>query len=94
MNTSRPIEIEGKVYDKYSINFAVTGKYKSDKTPDANIALRLIPTRVVDGVVEQADDTHAKALLIGGIEQMDEAALQAFAAIQKALQTYITTKGI
>jgi len=94
MNSSNPIEIDGKTYDKYSINFAVTGKYKKDGSQNINVSLRLTPVRVVNEEVEQAGDEHAKAILIGGVEQMDATALEAFSKIKEALQSYIITKGL
>lgn len=92
MIASNPQNIGGKIFDRYSINFAVTGKYRPDGTPDASVALRLIPTRIEDGVVETSDE-HAKSVVLGTMEHADGPALTAFQAIQSALQAYLVTKG-
>ena len=93
MIATNPIVIDGQTFDRYSLNFAVTGKYKADGSPDASVAMRLVPTRIEGGNVITAEDA-AKAVVLGSMEQADEAAQQAFAAISAALQTYLATKGL
>jgi hypothetical protein len=93
MNATNPIEIDGKQYPKYSLNLAITGKYNGDGSSDANVAMRLIPTRIEDGVVETAD-AEAKGISLGTLAGSDAATQQAIAAIQTALQTYISEKGL
>lgn len=92
MIASKPTIIEGKTFDRYSINFAVTGKYNANGSPDASVALRLIPTRIENGVVETNDEA-AKSVVLGTMEHADADALAAFTAIQAALQTYLQSKG-
>jgi hypothetical protein len=93
MNATNPIEIDGKQYPKYSLNLAITGKYNGDGSSDANVAMRLVPTRIEDGVVETAD-AEAKGISLGTLAGSDAATQQAIAAIQTALQTYISEKGL
>jgi hypothetical protein len=93
MNASNPITIDGKTYDKFSLNLAITGKYKSDESTDAQIAMRLIPTRIADGAVETAD-VAALGISLGTLAGSDQATQQAVAAIQSALQSYLTAKGL
>jgi hypothetical protein len=93
MNATNPITIDGKTYDRYSLNLAITGKYKSDESTDAQIAMRLIPTRIADGAVETAD-AAAIGISLGTLAGSDEATQQAVGAIQAALQAYITAKGL
>ena len=94
MNASKPIEIDGKQYDKLSLNLAITGGYKSDGSQDASIALRLVPTRVENEVVETAD-AAAIGLLRGHLSEVADPAEQAaVAAIQAALQNLFTAKGL
>ena len=93
MTATKPTIIDGKIFDKYSINFAVTGKYNADGTPDASVALRLIPTRIEDGVVE-TNEENAKAIVFGTMEHADNEAKAAFAAISQALQSYLNSKGV
>ena len=93
MIASNPITINGNQYDKYSINLAITGKYKGDGTTDASIACRLIPTRIENGEVITAED-NAKAISLGTLDGADAATQQAVAAIQSALQAYLQAKGL
>jgi hypothetical protein len=94
MNASNPITIDGKTYDKFSLNLAITGKYKAETgQPDAQIAMRLIPTRIADGEVETADSA-AIGISLGTLAGSDQATQQAVAAIQAALQAYLTAKGL
>jgi hypothetical protein len=93
MNASNPIQIDGKQYDRYSLNLAISGKYLGDGSSDANVAMRLIPTRVENGEVLTADEA-AIGIALGTLSGSDEATLQAVGAIQAALQSYISAKGL
>jgi len=93
MNASNPITIDGQTYDRYSLNLAITGKYKADGATDAQVAMRLIPTRIENGQVETADSA-AIGISLGTLAGSDQATHQAVAAIQQALQAYITAKGL
>jgi hypothetical protein len=93
MNASTPITIDSKQYPKYSLNLAITGKYNGDGSSDANVAMRLIPTRIEDGEVITADEA-AIGIALGSLSGADEATQQAVGAIQTALQTYIQAKGL
>lgn len=93
MTPSQPIVIDGKVYDLYSMNLAVTSFYKEDGTQDASIAMRLIPTRIDNGQVESAD-SDARCMALGYLEGDDAATQTAVSEIQQALQNYINAKGL
>ena len=93
MNASAPITIDGKQYDKFSLNLAITGRYLGDGSSDANVAMRLVPTRVENGEVITADEA-AIGIALGSLAGSDEATQQAVASIQAALQAYITAKGL
>jgi hypothetical protein len=94
MNATNPIEIDGKSYPKYSLNLAITGGYKADGSQDASIAMRLVPTRVENEVVETADSA-AIGLLRGHLSEVADPAEQAaVAAIQTALQNLLISKGL
>lgn len=93
MNATNPIEINGKSYDKFSLNLAITGRYLGDGSSDANVAMRLIPTRIADGAVETAD-AAAIGISLGTLAGSDAATQQAVGAIQAALQSYISAKGL
>lgn len=94
MNASNPIEINGKSYDKFSLNLAITGKYLADGSSDASIAARFIPTRLVeDGEPEQAQE-HSVNIALGSLSGSDEPTLTAVAEITAALQKFIISKGL
>jgi hypothetical protein len=93
MNATNPIEINGKSYDKFSLNLAITGRYLGDNSSDAQVAMRLVPTRIENGEVMTADEA-AIGIALGSLAGSDEATQQAVGAIQSALQAYITAKGI
>jgi hypothetical protein len=92
MTASNPITIDGKTYDRYSLNLAITGKYNGNGSTDAQVAMRLTPTRLVEGAVETADFA-AKGVSLGTLAGADQHTQQAVAAIQTALQTYLSAKG-
>jgi hypothetical protein len=94
MTASTPLQIDGKTYDRYSLNLAITGFYKPDGQPDANVAMSLIPTRIEDGVVEQAGLEHRKAVVLGSLSQANAEEQAAIGAIQAALQAYLQAKGL
>ena len=93
MNASNPITIDGKQYDKVSLNLAITGRYLGDGSSDANVAMRLVPTRIENGEVLTADEA-AIGIALGSLAGSDAATQQAVGAIQNALQTYIAAKGL
>ena len=93
MNASAPITIDGKQYDKFSLNLAITGRYLGDGSSDANVARRLVPTRIEDGEVITADEA-AIGIALGSLAGSDAATQQAVGAIQAAPQAYINAKGL
>ena len=93
MNATNPITLDGKQYDKFSLNLAITGKYNGDGSSDANVAMRLVPTRIETGEVITADEA-ALGIALGSLAGSDAATQQAVGAIQTALQAYITAKGL
>jgi hypothetical protein len=94
MTATTPLQLDGKSFDKYSLNLAITGFYRPTGHPDANVAMSLIPTRVEDGVVEQAGIEHRKAVVLGSLSQASAEEQQAIGAIQTALQAYLQAKGL
>jgi hypothetical protein len=100
MIATTPLEIDGQTYDRWSLNLAITGKYKADGSPDASIAMRLIPTRIVPATedtaasVEQADAAYV-GILRGRLSEItDPAEAECVAAITTALQTLVASKGL
>ena len=94
MNATNPIQIDGKTYDKFSLNLAITGKYLAiTGSTEASVAMRLVPTCIEGGEVLTAE-AEAKGIALGSLEGSDEATQQAVGAIQAGLQTYIQAKGL
>ena len=93
MNATNPIEINGKQYPKLSLNLAISGRYLGDNSSDANVAMRLVPTRIENGEVITADEA-AIGIALGSLAGSDEATQQAVGAIQSALQSYLQAKGL
>jgi hypothetical protein len=105
MIATNPIELDGQTYDRWSLNLAITGKYNGDGSPDASIAMRLIPTRI-EPVSTDAEgnevparamtaDEAAIGLLRGYLHEVQDPAEQAcVTAITTALQTFIAAKGL
>jgi len=94
MNATKPIEINGKSFDRYSLNLAINGKYNPDGSSDASIAARFIPTRLVeDGEPEQAQEQSVN-IALGSLSGSDEPTLTAVAEISAALQKFILSKGL
>jgi len=95
MTATTPLQIDSKSYDRYSLNLAITGFYKPETgQPDANVAMSLIPTRIENGVVEQAGIEHRKAVVLGSLSQASAEEQVAIGAIQAALQAYLVAKGL
>lgn len=93
MIATNPIQINGQTFDRYSLNLAITGKYNADGSTDANVAMRLVPTRIENGEVRTAD-AEAKSIALGTLSGSDAATQQAVGTIQQALQSYIAAKGL
>jgi len=93
MTSSNPKLIEDKIYDRFSLNLAITGLIKPDGTEDANVAMRLVPTRVEDGVVEKVDGA-AIPIYLGSIADVDPITQQVVFKIKEALQEFVTLKGL
>jgi hypothetical protein len=94
MTATNPIQIDGKEYDRYSLNLAINGKYLADGSSDASIAARFIPTRLVeDGEPEQAQEQSVN-IALGSLSGSDAPTLTAVAEISAALQKFILSKGL
>ena len=94
MKTTNPIIIDGKQYDKFSLNLAISGRYENNGAQDACINLLLTPTRIEAGEVITAPEASVSILRGRLAEVTDPAEQAAIAAIQSALQTYLQAKGL
>jgi hypothetical protein len=93
MTATNPIEINGKSFDRYSLNLIVSGSYDAEGKPDASVVCDLVPTRIEGDMVETAPQ-HALNIRLGKLDQADQSTLAAVTSIHAALQTFITSKGI
>jgi hypothetical protein len=93
MTATNPIEIDGQIFDRFSLNLIVSGSYNSEGQPDASVVCNLVPTRIDGDMVETAPQ-HALNIRLGKLDQADEPTLAAVTAIHAALQTFIISKGI
>ena len=93
MIATNPIEIDGKQYDRFSLNLIVSGSYDTEGQPDASVVCNLVPTRIEGDSVETAPQ-NALNIRLGKLDQADAETLAAVTAIQSALQTFINSKGI
>lgn len=93
MIATNPIEIDGKQYDRFSLNLIVSGSYTPDGQPEASVVCNLTPTRIADGIVETAPEGMAN-IRLGSLAEADEDTLIAVTAIQSAIQQFIAAKGL
>lgn len=93
MQSQNPITVDGKTFDKLSVNLAVSTTYTPSGEREMSIALRVIPTRVdAEGVATA--DAQAYTVYRGRLSELrsqDEAAcVQSMTA---ALQQFIASQG-
>lgn len=94
MLLAEPIEIDGVSYPYLTTNMAVTSRHLPDGSMDASVALRFIPTRIVDGVVTQ-NDAGAISIFRGSlVELRDQSEGLAMLAIKQAIEALVSAKGI
>ena len=93
MIATHPIEIDGRSYDRYSLNLIVSGSYDASGQPDASVVCNLTPTRIEGDSVETAPQ-NALNIRLGKLDQADAPTLAAVTAIHAALQQFILEKGI
>jgi len=93
MKPTNPIIIDGETYDFYTINLAITSIVNPDASEDANVSMRLLPTRIANGEVIVAE-AYARVMLLGSVENVDLATKTAVAQISASIQEFIYAKGM
>ena len=93
MTSNKPVTVDGKTYDLFGIQMAISGRYTEDGNVDASVVMTLQPIRVSDGVVEQASE-GSQTILFGSLVVADDDARVAVGEIQAALQKYLDARGI
>ena len=88
-----PKTIGNLTFDRLSMQLAVNATYRPDGSPDASISIVLTPLAVANGEVVTADQGQIQ-ILRGHLTEITDPAEQAcVAAIQSALQAFVTAKG-
>ena len=85
--------IDGKTYDIYTINLAITSIVNPDASEDANVAMRLVPTRIENGEVILANE-YARSMALGSVDGVDAPTATAVAQISASIQEFIYAKGL
>lgn len=94
MRATNPITVDGVVYDHLSINLAITYRVIDADNGDAQVAMRVVPTRVTeDGEVVTAD-AAAIGFSIATLNGVDPDAAAAADGVFAAVQAYLVAKGI
>ena len=93
MKPTNPIIIDGGTYDQDSINLAITSIVNPDASDDANVAMRLVPTRIANGEVILAND-YARSMALGSVEGVDAPTALAVSQISASIQEFIYAKGL
>jgi len=91
MKPTNPIIIDGETYDIYTINLAITSVVNPDASEDANVAMRLVPTRIANGEVILAND-YARTMALGSVDNVDAPTATAVAQISASIQGFIYAK--
>lgn len=94
MYTTNPITTEdGRVFDRLSINLAITTKVLPDGQTDVSCSARMVPT-TADGTHTLDDFQFIRSFNLGSLAVADQDTMQAVAVISEAVQQWITTKGL
>ena len=91
MNSTNPLIIDGKVYDKFNITLALSTRFEDSE--DASLALTLTPTKHETGIVEQNTENN-QTILFGSKTVADQPTSIALEEILAAIQKLIITKNI
>lgn len=93
MNSANPMTIDGKVYDKLTVNLAVSSQYNVAGERDLSIALRVVPTLVDNEGVKTADNA-AYTVYRGRISELQsQQEVDCVTTMIGALQNFITSQG-
>lgn len=69
MNLNHPINIDNQIYDKATINLAVSTNY-TNGVPDLNMAIRIVPTRIDPNGNAVTADANAMGIFRGRLSEM------------------------
>ena len=69
MNLNHPINIDNQIYDKATINLAVSTNY-TNGAPDLNMAIRIVPTRIDPNGNAVTADANAMGIFRGRLSEL------------------------
>lgn len=94
MKAANPVTIDGKVYENLSINLAITYRVIDADNGDAQVAMRIVPTRIDEtGAVITADDA-AISKIMGSLSEASPETATAAQSVFNAIKTYLVSQGI
>lgn len=94
MQSANPVTIDGKTYDRLSVNLAVTTSYNAAGERDMSIAMRVIPTRIDAEEGVQTADAAAHTVYRGRLSELRTADEQACVqSMTAALAGFIQSQG-
>lgn len=94
MRASNPVTIDGLEYSHLSINLAITYRVLDADNGDAQVAMRIVPTRIDEnGAVQTADDA-AISKIMGSLSEAGPDAATAAQNVFNAIKAYLTSQGI
>lgn len=93
IRTTKPIEIDGRSYDKLAINMAFSPLWQDDRV-GLSVAMRLTPYCQDEQGINKLED-QAQAVVFGDVTvEQDPATLECLRAMAAALQAFVTAKGV
>ncbi len=94
MNSTTPIEIEGKIYDRYTVSLAMMVRHNGDGSNITSVNVSLVPTHITeDGEVLTAD-AHRRGMVAGDVALASEDVKVAIDKILAAGQEFINGRGL
>lgn len=93
MNSNNPINIDNKIYDKLTVNLALSTVYNTSGDNDVSVAIRVIPTCVDNDGIYNANN-NTKTIYCSKLSELaDMSDINNITDIIEALQNLINSKG-
>jgi hypothetical protein len=95
MKATRPIVVDGVVYSDWQISLSVSQRLLPDGSDPISVAIRAVPSRVVEDGTIQTLDAAAFSIYRGRIEEVvDDAEREAFSEMSAAVSKFLRAKGV
>lgn len=93
MNSNNPITIDNKVYDKLTLNLALSTTYNASGENDTSVAIRATPTCIDNDGIHNAHN-ETKTIYCGKLSELSNSSDNAYLNnIVNNLQSLINSKG-